>query len=75
MTVMLYKAPGKRKLHGVMVDYCVVSEGDAEAALEDGWHKTPLDAHEAMLGEQVAELAEDKPKPRCGRPPKKAKDE
>lgn len=49
MSVMLYKAPGKHKLHGYDVDHRVVAEDDVQAAIKDGWHKTPADAQEAFL--------------------------
>jgi len=65
MTVMLYKAPGSQKLHEVMVDTLIVDEDAVDDQMAEGWHKTPLDAHEAHLNAQVEEV-----KPRRGRPPK-----
>lgn len=43
---MLYKHPGKHKLHGDMFDYIVTE--DVDAALKDGWHLTTPEA----LGEK-----------------------
>jgi len=51
MSVMLYTGNGITKLHGVMVDYIVVDEDDVESHLEGGYYKTPIEADEAINGE------------------------
>lgn len=66
MSDMLYKAPGRHRLHGFKVDYVVVEDGETR----DGWHATPSDAHEAYLSEQVKALPTEAPKAR-GRKAKK----
>lgn len=44
MSVMLYKHPGKHKLHGDKFDYIVVEENDVESAIENGWYKSTSEA-------------------------------
>ena len=44
MSVMLYKHPGKHKMHGDMFDYIVVDEGDVEAKVKEGWAKSTGEA-------------------------------
>lgn len=44
MTVMLYKSPGKYKIHGGNFDYTIVDDDKVDAALKDGWFKTTEEA-------------------------------
>lgn len=44
MTVMLYKHPGKTKMHGDKFDYCIVDEADVSATKADGWALTTDEA-------------------------------
>lgn len=44
MSVMLYKHPGKHKLHGDKFDYVVVKEDEVEATCKQGWYKTTPEA-------------------------------
>lgn len=48
---MLYRHPGKHKIHGDSFDYVIVAEDDVEGALKDGWHKTTVEAKEAIDAE------------------------
>lgn len=50
-STMLYRHPGKHKIHGDLFDYVIVSEDDVEGALKDGWHKTTVEAKEATEAE------------------------
>ena len=44
-TVMLYKYPGKHKIHGDMFDYTIVKDGEeVEKCLKDGWCRTTGEA-------------------------------
>ena len=45
--VMLYKYPGKHKIHGGMFDYDVVSDENVDASLANGWFKTTPEAKDA----------------------------
>ncbi len=47
MSVMLYKQPGKHKIHGDTFDYVVVNEDEVEVSLSHGWHKTTTEAKDA----------------------------
>ncbi len=53
MSVMLYKKPGKHKIHGDTFDYVVVNEADVEASIDNGWHKTTTEAKEAYEDKDV----------------------
>ena len=44
MSIMLYKHPGKHKLHDDKFDYIVVDEDEVESSLKDGWYKTTPEA-------------------------------
>ena len=44
---MLYKHPGKHKIHGSEFDYITVPEDEVEAAIKDGWNKTTQEALDA----------------------------
>jgi hypothetical protein len=44
LTTMLYKHPGKHKIHGDMFDYIIVNDDDVDANLKKGWHKSTPDA-------------------------------
>lgn len=46
MSVMLYKHPGKHKLHGDMFDYVVVDQSQVADHLEAGWSLTTTEAKE-----------------------------
>ena len=48
---MLYRHPGKHKIHGDSFDYVIVAGDDVEGALKDGWHKTTVEAKEATEAE------------------------
>ena len=50
---MLYKKPGKHKLHGDTFDYIVVDEEEVDVATSNGWHKTTTEAKEAYNDEDV----------------------
>lgn len=54
MSVMLYKHPGKHKLHGDMFDYIVVDEGDVDAKVKDGWAKTTEEAKNGPVKKPAA---------------------
>lgn len=41
---MLYKHPGKHKIHGDSFDYVIVDESEVDAKLKGGWAKTTEDA-------------------------------
>lgn len=47
MSVMLYKHPGKHKLHNDMFDYIIVEEDNVQDSISDGWFKTTPEAKEA----------------------------
>ncbi len=57
MSVMLYKHPGKHKIHGDMFDYIIVDKEAVESAIKDGWCKTTDEAKSGV-------------KPKRGRKPK-----
>lgn len=44
MSVMLYRHPGKHKLHGDMFDYIVVDENEVDSHLCDGWFLSTTEA-------------------------------
>lgn len=52
---MLYKPDGKKKLHGVMVDYVVVDESEVADHLDSGWFKTPLEADQSKESNQFSQ--------------------
>lgn len=41
---MLYKHPGKHKIHGDSFDYVIVDESEVDAKLKEGWAKSTDDA-------------------------------
>lgn len=41
---MLYKHPGKHKIHGDKFDYVVVPEDEVESTIKKGWYKTTPEA-------------------------------
>lgn len=49
MSTMLYKHPGKHKIHGDMFDHIVTN--DIDAAKKDGWFLTTPEALKASKGE------------------------
>ena len=50
MTIMVFRAPGPNKIHGHMVEYVVLPEGEqVEQHLAGGWHMTAIEAGEAKL--------------------------
>jgi len=53
MSTMLYKCPGKHKLHGIMCDYTIVDCDTVDEAIADGWHKSPLAADKAYGGDEL----------------------
>ncbi len=53
MSVMLYKKPGKHKMHGDTFSYVVIDESEVEASINDGWHKTTTEAKEAYEDKDV----------------------
>ncbi|TNE61196.1 MAG: hypothetical protein EP341_00835 [Sphingomonadales bacterium] len=69
MSVMLYKKGGSHVLHGLNVDYVIVDENDVADHIEQGWAKSPTEAH----ADKPAPQQEDKP--RRGRPPKVKSDD
>lgn len=50
--VMLYKHPGKHKIHGDKFDYIIVDEKDVNDALIKGWFKTTPEALNASKGKK-----------------------
>ena len=54
--VMLYKHPGKRKIHGDMFDYIIVERSEVKAHLDAGWSLTTAEAKakEALIEEMPA---------------------
>ena len=44
MSQMLYKHPGKHKLHGDMFDYIIVNEDEIEDTIANGWSLTTDEA-------------------------------
>ncbi len=44
MSQMLYKHPGKHKLHGDMFDYIIVEEDEIEDTIAKGWSLTTTEA-------------------------------
>lgn len=52
---MLYRHPGKHKIHGDSFDYVIVEGDDVEGALKDGWHKTTVEAKDATGAEVDAD--------------------
>jgi hypothetical protein len=57
MTVMLYKHPGKHKLHGDFFDHIIVDELDVESKLSEGWSINTADAK--MSDEDKIKIAEE----------------
>ena len=53
MSVMLYKQPGKHKIHGDTFDYVVVNEDEVEVSLSNGWHMTTTEAKEAYKDKDI----------------------
>jgi len=53
MSVMLYKKPGKHKMHGDTFDYIVVDESEVDRSTSQGWCKTTTEAKEAYLDKDV----------------------
>ena len=41
---MVYKCPGKYKLHNIMCDYLVIETDELDSYIELGWSKTPAEA-------------------------------
>lgn len=41
---MLYKHPGKHKIHGSLFDYLIVSDDDVDVKIEEGWFLTTPEA-------------------------------
>lgn len=52
MTFMVFKAPGKEKIHGHDVDYKVIDEAQVDEHLAAGWFATAIEAGEAWLKAQ-----------------------
>lgn len=46
-SVMLYKYPGKHRMHGDMFDYVIIHYSELYKYLENGWHKTTQEAKES----------------------------
>ncbi len=46
MARMLYMKDGTHKIDGFMVTYQIFEDGDIEAALKEGWAKTPGESYE-----------------------------
>lgn len=55
MTMMVFKAPGPEKIHGHMVQYKVVGEGDVDGLVADGWFLTAVEAGEAKIAADKAD--------------------
>lgn len=52
--MMLYKAPGRNEVHGMMLDHVLVHNADElEEKLEQGWFEKTTDAHAAYVREQA----------------------
>lgn len=49
MTVMLYKHPGKHKLHGNMFDYIIVEADEVQQKVKDGWSTSTTNALKASI--------------------------
>lgn len=49
MTVMLYKHPGKHKLHGNMFDYIIVEADEVQQKVKEGWCTTTTNALKASI--------------------------
>jgi len=44
--MMLYRAPGPHEIQGMMLAYVIVPDAEQlDAALDDGWCASPMDAH------------------------------
>lgn len=61
MSVMLYKAGKRAKLHNIDCDYIVVNECDVDDYIKDGWLRTTSEVAE------VAEVAEESSKKAKGK--------
>lgn len=57
MTTMLYQSPGPKTRPDGTYGWKIFDDGDVEAALANGWHKTPREAIEA-----ASKPVEEKPK-------------
>lgn len=57
MTTMLYQSPGPKTRPDGTYSGQIFDDGDVEAALASGWHKTPREAIEA-----ASKPVEEKPK-------------
>lgn len=57
MTTMLYQSPGHKTRPDGTYGWKIFDDGDVEAALADGWHKTAREAIEA-----ASKPVEEKPK-------------
>ena len=57
MTTMLYQSPGPKTRPDGTYGGLIFNDGDVEAALAAGWHKTPREAIEA-----ASKPVEEKPK-------------
>ena len=62
MTTMLFQSPGPKARPDGTYGWKIFDDGDVEAALKAGWHKTPREAIEATKAVEA--------KPKRGRPRK-----
>ena len=62
MTTMLYQSPGPKTRPDGTYGWKIFDDGDVEAALKAGWHKTPLEAIKA-----ASKPVDEKPKSKRNR--------